>query len=471
MTLPSSVLPRPARQGEAPGPATTHQGPSPVLALLALVAGLLGVVAVVGGDARWLVAAGAEIVGRGELPDHVPYALAPSSGWHNVPALAEVLAFAANPVGPNGLLVLHMGAVLGGLLVLDRDAAAGGARRSSSAVLLAVAVLGAFTTLFVVRLQLFSLLLFPVLVALLRSDARRPSRQVWWVPVLLAVWGNLHGAVLLGLAVTLTYLVFSRVRTSWNTPVAVSLASCAALLVTPAGLDTVDYYVGIADNEAARLHVGLWARLSLGNPFDVILLLCAVVLVALFVRARPALWEYVAALGLAVAVALAARNGVWLLMFLTPVAARGLPGLTWRHGRVLTAVTTAVALVLGIVAVVRGPAAFGASPRLVALTVDVSARCAVYAQDVFGEQVVQAGGRVWITNPIDTFTPEDQRRFIGWMQSGHLDLVPTSVEALLVAPGGAPDDELRRSTGHEVAAQDETAVLYVRPEACAVRGR
>lgn len=466
MPVPSSVLARAVPGAVDSRTSAVRVSLSPVAAVTTLVAGLMGVVAVVGGDARWLAAAGADIVGRGGLSDSVPYAVAPSAGWHNVPALAEVIAYAATLLSDQGLLLLHIAAVTAALVVVARDAAAGRAPRGSTALVLVVVVLGAFSTLFVVRLQLFSLLLFPVLVALLRAEARRPSHRVWWLPVLLALWGNLHGAVLLGLAVALTYLIFSRARSQPVLASVVAGLSTLALLATPFGLDTVDYYLGVAENEAAQQHVGLWARLSLGNPFDVVLVVAAAALVLLFLSSRPALWERLTALGLAVAVLLAARNGVWLLLFLAPSAARGLPTPTWRHRRLLTTATALVGVTLAAVAVVRGPADFGASPRLVALTVEASAVCGVYAQDALGEQVVQAGGRVWITNPLDTFSRGEQRRFVRWAQTGALDDLPTAVGALLVTPGGAPDRELRRTPGYSVAARDRTAVLSVDHRRC-----
>ena len=47
----------------------------------------------------------------------------------------------------------------------------------------------------------------------LRSQQRRPSRGIWLVVPLTAIWGNLHGAVLVGVAVIGCYLLFSRLRT------------------------------------------------------------------------------------------------------------------------------------------------------------------------------------------------------------------------------------------------------------------
>ena len=37
------------------------------------------------------------------------------------------------------------------------------------------------------------------------------------------------------------------------------------------------------------------------------------------------------------------------------------------------------------------------------------------AQAVLGQQVALAGGRVWVSNPIDAFRRADQRLFLDWL--------------------------------------------------------
>ena len=58
-----------------------------------------------------------------------------------------------------------------------------------------------FGPIVAIRGQLFSLPLFAVCVLLLRAETREPSRRIWLLVPLLALWGNLHGAVLTGAAV------------------------------------------------------------------------------------------------------------------------------------------------------------------------------------------------------------------------------------------------------------------------------
>ncbi len=149
------------------------------------------------------------------------------------------------------------------------------------------------------------------------------------------MWSNLHGAVLLGVAVAGTYLLFGRLRIRPLETVLVGVATLAALLVTPVGLRTVPYYLGVFENEAAKRATGLWARPSLSNPFDVMMILAAVVLLAAIVRRPPRLWECVALAGLAVGTLMAARHGVWLLMAAAAPAAVALTqdatGRRWLH--------------------------------------------------------------------------------------------------------------------------------------------
>ena len=42
----------------------------------------------------------------------------------------------------------------------------------------------------------------------------------------------------------------------------VGMVTLLALLVTPVGLRTVPYYLGVLENEAAKRRSGLWARPS-----------------------------------------------------------------------------------------------------------------------------------------------------------------------------------------------------------------
>src|SRR3954452_23968354 len=133
----------------------------PLELAVALGAALPAVAGTIGADARWLPALGRIIINRGEIPDGIPYASAPSAGWHNVPVLAElILRGVTSWGGDRGLLLAQVGAVAGALAILAWDFRRSGADDLGGAVVLLLVVVGSLPVLLIVRSQLFSLLLF-----------------------------------------------------------------------------------------------------------------------------------------------------------------------------------------------------------------------------------------------------------------------------------------------------------------------
>src|SRR5690242_5886853 len=183
------------------------------LSWLAVTAGaaLSASVAAVGADARWLAAIGAVIARAGHIPSSIPYAAAPSHDWVNVPVLGELIFHAIWSLdGDRALVVAQAIAVAATLALVLRGMRAAGSTDTASALVLVAIPVAAATSLFVVRAQMFSLPLFALLVLLLRSDARARSRRIWLLVPLVALWSNLHGAVLVGLIVASVYLVLER---------------------------------------------------------------------------------------------------------------------------------------------------------------------------------------------------------------------------------------------------------------------
>jgi hypothetical protein len=394
----------------------------------------------------------------------VPYASAPSEGWANVPAAAEVVFHAlSTTLGDRGLTLAHVLVVAAALAVLTADMRRGGATRAGAGLVVLALAVAAVQALVAVRLQTPSLLLFPVLAALLRAESRSPSRRIWLVPVLLAVWSNLHGAALVGLAVTGAYLLFERLRRDPVRAVAVGLTAPLALCLTPVLARTPEYYLGVMQNEAARRGAGMWASLSPTSPLDVVFVAVAVAFLALAVRARPARWELVAMAGLALMTVQTARTGVWLLLLAAVPAARALR-VAESQVRLRVSVPLAVLLVaVTAFAVARGPAGADAS-RAVAEAVRHAAGTPILAEPALAEHVALAGGRVWVANPIDAFRAADQRLYLDWLEGspegdaalGH------APRAVLVRQGEAADDRLAANPSFTPSFRSGGAVLYVR---------
>jgi hypothetical protein len=425
---------------------------------VAALAAFLAAFGVVGSDALWFVPLG-DAVAHGHLPGAIPYAVAPSSGWHDVPALGQLVFWAAyhSLGGARGLVLVQTVAVtvaFGALAHgLRRETSEGGVLLVSSIVLL-----GSLTAVVVTAAGLFSVALFAVLLALLEADARAPGRRIWWSVPLLGLWGNLHGGVLAGLGLLTCYLVVGRARRNPGTAFAVLVAGILALGANPMLWRTPDYYAGVLQSEVARRGEGLWAPLGDG-PFDRLLIAAAVTLVILAVRraGRVRLWEAVVLVLLAVGTAHIARNGVWLLFVAAYPAARALRVAAPRS-RLLTGAAAAILAAGAVVSIVRGPVA-AASPQLAR----AAARAGepVLAEGFLGQQAVLAGGRVWIENPIDAFRRTDQRLYLDWLAGRPAgDRALDHASYVLVRAGSDAGRRARRDPRLTVVEKTPDGVLY-----------
>jgi hypothetical protein len=417
---------------------------------------LIAAAVVIGADTMWLVALGNLVARAGGVPVGVPFAAADSSHWVNLPVLGELLFASLNQLGPLGLPAaqLLIDAALIALIVLAARALQAHDGATAGAVL--IVTLGALPALGVVRAQLLSLLPFAMLVLLLRAQHARPTARVWLVVPLVAVWGNLHGAVLVGVAVTGAYLLLSRLRHDPVVSAGVLAASIGALWLNPAGLRTTSYYSDVLTNEAARRGTGLWAPLGSGGAFDVLLIAAGLVLITLTVLSRRPAWEYVVLAGLTVGTITAARHGVWLLLFCAPAAAAGLSrrprrarGRDDTRARQLVSMGFAVALVLGA-GVLLGSrrAALRANENDAVVIRQIAAGRVVLAPEPLVETLAAAGVRVWLSNPIDAFSRADQAAYLDFLDGGGpaANRALSAAEVVVVNPG-SPSARLATQSG------------------------
>jgi hypothetical protein len=431
---------------------------------VALVTAFAALISAVAADARWLVALGHEIVTRGGIPDGVPFATASSRGWQNVPALAELIFNALYSVaGARGLQIAQVAAVLIACSCMALDARRLGAGDRSTLVALLLVIPAAFASIVAIRAQLFSLALFPALAVILRAEARRPSRLIWTVPPLLALWSNLHGAALTGLAVAGAYLVCDRLRREPLVALGVLASSGLAICLTPALQHTPSYYAGVVGGEAAREGIGLWAPFSFHSGPDVVTLVCLALAAWPLARARPRLWELVALAGLAVLAARTSRGGVWVVLLAVPLVAAGLPWRDLQRSRLVSMVLGVCGLVV-ILGLLHGPFNTAATSTVVERAVRDAHGTPVLAEDALAEQVALAGGHVWVGNPVDAFSRADQRLWFAWLLGR-----PAGDAALADAPRvvfvrrkGAAARRIASDPRFRLDREDTVAAIYVR---------
>lgn len=430
---------------------------------------LLSLLTVVGADLMWLVALGDDVRRTGALPDRVPFAAAPSDGWPPVLLAAEITLSVVHELGLGGLLIWHYLTVLGALVILAVDVRRRGATDLAASIVLGALLFGGVATFAVVRLQTFSLIFFALTLLLVREQHRNPGRVMWWAPVLVAVWGNLHGSVLLGVCVIGAYLVFSRLPRRPGETVALGLLTLAGLFATPATWRTADYYVGVLQNEAAAQGEGLWAAPAIGEPFDLMMIVAAVVLGGLALRRKLPLWEYVVLAGLTIATIIAARNGIWLLLFLAAPSAVGRLRPNSEPVALGMPPTRAVAAVLALllatvgVLVYRSRAMSEDSDVLAAEVTRAAPGRVVLAPEPAVESLAVHGVRVWLSNPIDAFSKDDQRAYLDFMSGrpGMMRAVNES-EAVVVSAGSPPDGVMAELADFEVYELAAPWLIYVR---------
>ena len=431
------------------------------------VVAICALLATVGAAAEWLAALGRDIARSWSIPNGVPFAAASSAGWHNVPVLSELVFHALQAVlGSHGLVIAQVIAVAACISFVVADMRREGVPDGPAALVLMLTAFAAAPALLVVRSQLFSLALFPLLVLLLREEARRPSRRIWLLVPLVALWSNLHGGVLLGVAVTASYLVFARLRTEPLVAVGVLVGVMLALLATPALARTADYYTGVMGSQAAAHGEGMWQPMSLRAPFDLVFLAVTIPLLTLALRSKPALWEVVVIAGLAAAAVRASRNEVWLALFIALPAARALAGSRSWHltpPRRAASAVTALLVLVAVLGLARTPASAGAGPHVLRAAGRAAGGTPILADGVDAEQLALAGDRILIGNPIDAFSSHEQRLYLDWLAgrpAGDAELA--RVRVVVVTAGSATARRLARRRGFTERAHDERAVLYVR---------
>jgi hypothetical protein len=449
--------------------ANPHASARLTLLVGCFVTALCALLATVGADAGWLAALGGEIAHTWSIPGGVPFAAVSSAGWHNVPVLGELVFHALEAeLGTRGLVLAQLFAVVACLSFVSLDLRRARVADAPAALVLILVAFAAAPALLVVRSQVFSLALFPLLLLLLRAEARAPSRRVWLLVPLVALWSNLHGGVLLGVAIACVYLVFSRARRDPLVAGGVGVGMALSLFATPALFETAAYYQGVLGSRAATHGEGMWRPLSLHAPFDLVFLAVAVPLLVLAFRARPGLWEKVAIVALTVAAVRSSRNEVWLVLFVAVPAARGLAGSRPWRASVPPLAATACAAMLAVVAVAglsRTPTSTAATPGLLQAAARAAHGTPILADGLDAEQLAVAGHRILIGNPLDAFPAREQQRYLDWLAgrpAGDVEL--SRVRVVLVTTGSAAQRRLASRTDFVEAARDKRAVLYVRSD-------
>jgi hypothetical protein len=240
----------------------------------------------------WLsLLGGREILEHG-IPHHDALAvLSHDRAWVDQQWLAQLGLYGVYELGGFGLLVranvLVCAIAFGLALVASRRRGA-----SPSRVLLCTLPAALLTVSFV-RTEMFSRLLFVVLLILLIGESRRRSWRVLLAFPLLALWANVHGAVvvgaalvaLLGLTELWTALRSHSTRAAARASVLV-VAPWACLFASPYGFGVLDYYRATLGNPVFAQYLTEWKPPTFASVWGVIFFVPAVLTIFLVGR-RP----------------------------------------------------------------------------------------------------------------------------------------------------------------------------------------
>jgi hypothetical protein len=291
--------------------------------LLPILAAILAPLSTV--DLTYHLRAGAEILATGAIPTVDTWTFtAAGEPWFDQQWGAQLLLHGAERVGGwTGLVILRAaatGVVVACLLAIARHHGL----RTRPATLLVLAAFAVAAPAMALRPQLFGLACFALVLLIVDGRRDRP-RGMWLVPVIVAVWANLHGSFFLGPVILgLAWLadVHDRDPGARRT-LLLTVVSAASACLTPAGPLVWLYAVGLSVDPSVTARITEWRPTSLRTPAGIAFFASvAAVVVCIARRASVIAWPTLLWLGTFVAIGLYAERGIawWALAGVGPVA-------------------------------------------------------------------------------------------------------------------------------------------------------
>lgn len=354
VSLPHSVQPTAIRPGDR------QARWAAILLLVAPIALLVAVPLVLtkqtDPDYWWHVRTGELIVETGRIPRTDPFSFTASGRpWITHEWLTQVLFYAVqSTVGYVGNVALF-GLFGGGAFIATYAACREWGAGELAATLLALGALYLGSMSLNVRPQIFTTLLLALTALVLTRHRHGKPGPLWALPPLFALWVNLHGGYVIGLAllgVTLVTEAIARLPTNPLPAVrpllVAALASLAAVLVNPHGVEALAYPVTYAGTQNASMQfIAEWQSPDFHSPAlwplaGSIALLMVMGLARAPLGLTETLWALMFALMALTSVRHIQLYGVVVAPLLAARAQAELPLLrrttaTWRHPGLLAA--------------------------------------------------------------------------------------------------------------------------------------
>ncbi len=254
-------------------------------------------------DFWWHLRTGEYIVQTHSIPHQDIYSFTnPGKPWIAHEWLSEVMFYGMyRGLGWGGLIVLF-GVVIGGAFALTYFRSEGRPYIAGLAVLLAA--VATYPT-WGVRPQMLSLLLTSIFLFVLlgKTEEGISLRRIWWLPVVMLLWANLHAGYAVGLALILAVLMGTlldrafgfeapeQARSGVRALAMVFVVSTAVVLLNPNGWHLLSYPFETLRSHAQQTYISEWASPDFHQgrfqPFLALLFLTFVALAISPKRARP----------------------------------------------------------------------------------------------------------------------------------------------------------------------------------------
>jgi len=339
-------------------------------------------------DVLWSLLRGGWIADHGRLLDSDPFTSAPhvAGPLVNIQWLADVVFHGLDALGGLPMVITGTAAVVAltyAILLAAAVSASGHLRLSCIAVWLVYVPAASNLS---PRPQTLSYPFFALFIlAVARAEWRADTRLLWLLPLVTAVWVNVHGSfftgfVLLGCAAAGRILAARRVTPA--RPYLLALGACLlASLLNPYGPGALLYVASISNNPIIRDYVTEWAPTTVSWHEGIFFFVSVVVLGWLMLRSRTRLtaFEVLALLVFGYLAWSSVRVIVWWSLLIAPMLARllgsvmpvGLP-MTGRDRPRVNAL---------IIAGILGMAAFSLPWTKTAVPILPAAKRALFAED------------------------------------------------------------------------------------------
>jgi hypothetical protein len=320
----------------------------------------------------WMALLSGQAVAQHGLPAHDTLTVwANGHTWVDQQWLAQLALYELYRLGGLTLVLLvHAALVIAGVAGAATLARRFGASARSTTWMTLPVLLAFWRGAVIMRPQSFAYVLLVGVLWLVLDDERRPSRRVFFVLPLLALWANLHGSVVVGSALVSGYALVAFVGSLRKKPRTIEMRSLALLaapwacvLASPYATSLPHYYREVFSNGFAS-NVTEWAPTTLtvlNAP------VYALSLGGLWLLGRTATkttsFEKLAFLGLSILAFDAVRNAVWLALVSLVVLPRLVdalraPAYEPRRLNRLLAIAMCSSLLVAIVGVAFKPASW-----------------------------------------------------------------------------------------------------------------